>query len=163
MNIAKCRGLSAFTRLCKPYAEPYGWIAVRTISTSRVTFKTKRKAESIDFDALPKTKSDTSGTPVKPLEPWNEYRKAHQTHSADVGQDEEMIYRDAVAAGDIPDTALAKQVYLNWKRFPGCIIITRVGKFYEVCPPHFETIADLVVIFRTCCPIIFSVEFETGK
>lgn len=40
--------------------------------------------------------------------------------------------QDAIQQGVIPDTPLAHEVYLNWKRFPDCILLTRVGKFYEV-------------------------------
>nr|KIR47809.1 hypothetical protein I312_02957 [Cryptococcus bacillisporus CA1280] len=39
--------------------------------------------------------------------------------------------QDAIQQGIIPDTPLAHEVYLNWKRFPDCILLTRVGKFYE--------------------------------
>jgi hypothetical protein len=66
------------------------------------------------------------------LEPLLEHKKPHHAPSADVAEDEEKLYKDAIASGDIPDTALAKQVYLNWKRFPDCVVLTRVGKFYEV-------------------------------
>lgn len=45
---------------------------------------------------------------------------------------EENDYLAAVAQGVIPDSPLAKQVFQNWRRFPDCIILTRVGKFYEV-------------------------------
>lgn len=48
------------------------------------------------------------------------------------GPDFEEEYQAAVSAGSIPNSALAKQVFLNWKRFPDCIVLTRVGKFYEV-------------------------------
>lgn len=134
MNIAKCRGLPAFFRLNSPRNQPLLGPAVRAISSSHAVFKTKNRTESLDFESLPRTKLHPDGVPIKPLEPWEEYRKAHQAPSPDVAKNEEVFYRDAVASGDIPDTALAKQVYLNWKRFPGCIVLTRVGKFYEVCP-----------------------------
>lgn len=41
-------------------------------------------------------------------------------------------YLAAVAQGEVPDSPLAEQVYQNWKRFPDAIVLTRVGKFYEV-------------------------------
>lgn len=134
MNIAKCLGLPAFFRLNSPRNQPLLGQAVRAISSSHAVYKTKKRTESLDFESLPKTKLHPDGLPIKPLEPWEKYRKAHQAPSPDVAKDEEILYRDAVASGDIPDTALAKQVYLNWKRFPGCIVLTQVGKFYEVCP-----------------------------
>lgn len=131
MNIARCRGLAAFSNLRSVNQIP-GWIAIRPISTTTVASKTKKISESIDYDALPKSKVDAAGERVKPLDEYKEYKKAHQASSVDVAEDEERLYRDAIASGDIPDTALAKQVYLNWKRFPDCVVLTRVGKFYEV-------------------------------
>lgn len=41
-------------------------------------------------------------------------------------------YKAAVVRGEVPDTPLAEEVYTNWKRFPDAILLTRVGKFYEV-------------------------------
>lgn len=45
---------------------------------------------------------------------------------------EEAEYRAALEAGEIPETPLSKLVWLNWKRFPDCILLTQVGNFYEV-------------------------------
>ena len=42
------------------------------------------------------------------------------------------MWRRAVLNREVPDTPLAKDIYLNYRRFPGCIVLTRVGKFYEV-------------------------------
>jgi hypothetical protein len=131
MNIARCRGFTTSVNIRSPSLAPR-LISIRTISSSIAALKSKKKSESIDFEALPKTKRDPAGIPVKPLEPLLEYKKAHHAPSVDVAEDEEKLYKDAIASGDIPDTALAKQVYLNWKRFPDCVVLTRVGKFYEV-------------------------------
>jgi hypothetical protein len=131
MNIARCRGSTIFVNLLSLSLAPR-ITSIRTISSSNTALKSKKKTESIDFGALPKTKRDSAGTPVKPLEPLLEYNKPHHAPSVDVAEDEERLYKDAIASGDIPDTALAKQVYLNWKRFPDCVVLTRVGKFYEV-------------------------------
>ena len=131
MNIARCRGFNAFVK-SRSLSLATRTISVRTISSSNTALKSKKKSESIDFEALPKTKRDLTGSPVKPLEPLPEYKKPHHAPSVDVAEDEERLYKDAIASGDIPDTALAKQVYLNWKRFPECVVLTRVGKFYEV-------------------------------
>jgi DNA mismatch repair ATPase MutS len=131
MNIARCRGSAVFVNLRSLNRAPR-IISIRTISSSNTALKSKKKTESTDFEALPKTKRDPAGIPVKPLEPLPEYKKPHHAPSVDVAEDEERLYKDAIASGDIPDTALAKQVYLNWKRFPDCVVLTRVGKFYEV-------------------------------
>jgi len=131
MNIARCRGSTIFINLRSLKRAPR-FTTIRAISSSNAALKSKKKSESIDFEALPKTKRDLTGSPVKPLEPLPEYKKPHHAPSVDVAEDEERLYKDAIASGDIPDTALAKQVYLNWKRFPECVVLTRVGKFYEV-------------------------------
>jgi hypothetical protein len=131
MNIARCRGSTVFINLRSLNRAPR-FTTIRAISSSNTALKSKKKTESIDFEALPKTKRDPAGIPVKPLEPLLEYKKPHHAPSVDVAEDEERLYKDAIASGDIPDTALAKQVYLNWKRFPDCVVLTRVGKFYEV-------------------------------
>lgn len=131
MNTARCRGSAVLFNLRSPIRAP--WLTrIRTISSSNAALKSKKKTESIDFDALPKTKRDPNGSPVKPLASLVEYKKTHYAASVDVAENEERLYKDAIAVGDIPDTALAKQVYLNWKRFPDCVVLTRVGKFYEV-------------------------------
>jgi len=39
----------------------------------------------------------------------------------------------------IPDTDLHKHVFRNMKRFPDCIVLTRVGKFYEVSDPPIKS------------------------
>jgi len=131
MNIARCRGFNAFVK-SRSLSLATRTTSIRTISSSNTALKSKKKSESIDFEDLPQTKRDPTGTPVKPLEPLLEYKKPHHAPSVDVAENEEELYKDAIASGDIPDTALAKQVYLNWKRFPDCVVLTRVGKFYEV-------------------------------
>ena len=52
---------------------------------------------------------------------------------AEMTIDEQM--EKALDEWKIPDTDLAKHVFRNTKRFPDCIVLTRVGKFYEVNPP----------------------------
>jgi hypothetical protein len=131
MNIARCRGNTVFANLRSLSRAPRV-TGIRAISSSNTALKSKKKTESIDWEDLPRTKIDPAGSPIKPLEPLLEYKKPHHAPSVDVAEDEERLYKDAIASGDIPDTALAKQVYLNWKRFPDCVVLTRVGKFYEV-------------------------------
>jgi hypothetical protein len=158
MNIARCRSIAAFIHLRSFQKGPAGAAYVRSFTSTSVYLKAKKRTESFDFDSLPKSRLDNSGAPVKSLEPWKEYKKAHHAPSVEVADDEESLYREAVAAGDIPDTALAKQVYLNWKRFPDCIVLTRVGKFYEAsCPrsavsgaDEFSHISPPLFNFRLC-------------
>lgn len=42
------------------------------------------------------------------------------------------LVEDAICREEIPDTQLLKDIYRNYLRFPDCIVLTRVGKFYEV-------------------------------
>ncbi|ORX34650.1 muts domain V-domain-containing protein [Kockovaella imperatae] len=49
-------------------------------------------------------------------------------------------YDEAVRAGTIPSTALSRVIFRNWLRFPGCIILTKVGGFYE---SYFEPALEL--------------------
>ena len=106
----------------------------RQISASISLAKTNKgpRRETFSFDELPKARLDAAGKAATPLGPYKEYEKEHHAPSPGVLSEEEELYREAIRTGDIPDTALAKQVYLNWKRFPDCIVLTRVGKFYEV-------------------------------
>jgi hypothetical protein len=55
-----------------------------------------------------------------------------QAGTTESGTDFRAAYLAAVAQGEVPDSPLAEQVYHNWKRFPDAIVLTRVGKFYEV-------------------------------
>lgn len=50
----------------------------------------------------------------------------------DISPEEQAEYEAALKAGEIPETPLSKLVWLNWKRFPDCILLTQVGNFYEV-------------------------------
>lgn len=49
---------------------------------------------------------------------------------------ENAEFARAIKAGQVPDTALSRLVYDNWKRFPDCILLTQVGNFFEAsyCP-----------------------------
>ncbi len=48
--------------------------------------------------------------------------------------DWEAAFLRAVEAGELPGTDLSKVVYKHRMRFPDAIVLTRVGKFYEVSP-----------------------------
>jgi hypothetical protein len=133
MNIARCRVRAVSQCAVNLGYRPITHPTRRLISSSLPSLKVKKVRQSLDFDSLPKSKLDSAGQPLAPLEPYKEYKKkAHHAPSVEYASQEEESYRRAVAEGDVPDTALAKQVYLNWKRFPDCIVLTRVGKFYEV-------------------------------
>jgi DNA mismatch repair ATPase MutS len=59
---------------------------------------------------------------------------------------EALIHAETQRAMDeqrIPSSPLAESVYKNYLRFPGCIVLTRVGKFYEVCVGLVKTGAGL--------------------
>ncbi len=71
----------------------------------------------------------------------------------------------ALEEGSIPDSPLARQVFANWKRYPESIVLTRVGKFYEVSPrPASAEVSThscsctkvFIVIFCTSHPPVFA-------
>lgn len=134
MALARCRSVIAGACAGPSLKAPSQTTTLRLISTTPA-LANKRKSknrQTIAFDELPTSKIGIDGSAAVPLAPWKEFRKEHHAPSPDVLSDEEALYKQAIISGDIPDTALAKQVYLNWKRFPDCIVLTRVGKFYEV-------------------------------
>lgn len=55
----------------------------------------------------------------------------------------------------IPDSPLAHSVFRNWKRFPDCIVLTKVGKFYEVSLTNTSVPERFSLFMRTgsllCC------------
>ncbi|WWD22390.1 hypothetical protein CI109_106881 [Kwoniella shandongensis] len=78
--------------------------------------------------------------PLKSDEPLVAIDRLAAPVPAPTPTDEEEDLRQAIAEGIIPNTPLAKEVYINWKRFPDCILLTRVGKFYE---SYFEPARQL--------------------
>lgn len=57
---------------------------------------------------------------------------------------ENAEFARAVKAGQVPDTALSRLIYDNWKRFPDCVLLTQVGSFFEVTPHRSR--ADTVIL-----------------
>ncbi|WVF66211.1 hypothetical protein IAT40_000951 [Kwoniella sp. CBS 6097] len=51
----------------------------------------------------------------------------------------------AIKEGIIPDSPLAREIYANWLRYPDCILLTRVGKFYE---SYYEPARELSAILN---------------
>ena len=54
----------------------------------------------------------------------------------------------AIEAGELPNTELSKLVFKNSMRFPDAIVLTRVGKFYEVRVSYSKYSIDR----RMCSP-----------
>jgi hypothetical protein len=75
---------------------------------------------------LPATKNEAEGIdgPSVPLPPLDDPRSGFE-------QSIEAQLEIALNEHRIPDSPLAKTIFRNWKRFPDCIVLTRVGKFYE--------------------------------
>lgn len=146
MALTRCRGCIAGLRRGLELKSQETPLYLRHISlSSSVSKASKGKSkQTISFDELPRAKVDSAGKAATPLAPYKEYEKEHHAPSPDALLDEEHLYRQAVKTGDIPDTALAKQVYLNWKRFPDCIVLTRVGKFYEVSLKYHFKLSKVV-------------------
>ncbi|ODN76055.1 hypothetical protein L202_06000 [Cryptococcus amylolentus CBS 6039] len=120
-------------------------------SPTRLAPKTPRKASKSATPSfeLSELQSTISGLKSEPLAPWSDTstvspsRRAKRVAHADPLEDGQQIAQstwqvteqdeihNAIQSGIIPDTALAHEIFLNWKRFPDCILLTRVGKFYE--------------------------------
>ncbi|WVQ80362.1 hypothetical protein IAT38_002467 [Cryptococcus sp. DSM 104549] len=68
------------------------------------------------------SKAKRSASPKKKSAPKDEVEPAIS--------DDEAVQR-AIDSGEIPRSPLALEVFINSRRFPDCILLTRVGKFYE--------------------------------
>ncbi|WWC97095.1 hypothetical protein V866_003973 [Kwoniella sp. B9012] len=112
---------------------------------------------SFHLSDLPTRKLGEDGQPLPPLGKWREDVVSHanvdnlrnaspQLDTAVLSPAEEQAEVDrAIAAGTIPSSDLSREVYTNWLRFPDCILLTRVGKFYE---SYFEPARQLSSILN---------------
>ena len=144
-----CRLTALRPRSCpicrSPRHRPFSQATVLNRPSAAVATKPEKVVSQISD--LPQWKTASDGSRLQPLDPWVESekrrrgkRKADRSVGPDAEVDssaktEEAEYHAAITHGTIPDTALAKQVWQNWMRFPDCIVLTRVGKFYEVSLP----------------------------
>ncbi|BEJ10769.1 hypothetical protein CspHIS471_0101910 [Cutaneotrichosporon sp. HIS471] len=119
--------------------------------------RSRKKTTTIDFDDLPAFKVDAEGKSVGPLEDLLElgkgYRQATSRSSKselkdrhDTAAAENAEFARAVKAGKVPDTALSRLVYDNWRRFPDCILLTQVGSFFE---SYFEPAIEVSGLLGT--------------
>lgn len=105
-----------------------------------------RKSKKV-FADLPKTALDTGGQPLPPLEPLvAPVKRGRRKKSPTPLPAEEEVATASTTKDDHAQhprldekgpqgqawPALAKDVLTNLARFPGCILLTRVGGFYEV-------------------------------
>ncbi|KIM33811.1 hypothetical protein M408DRAFT_85594 [Serendipita vermifera MAFF 305830] len=104
---------------------------------------------------LPETLLSPSGRPLAPLSEWNggltgrssklaastskpsveKTKKSRVSRKAKVSDE-----KGALPIERRPDTELALEIYKNLERFPHCLLLTRVGQFYE---SYFEQAAEL--------------------
>lgn len=120
---------------------PYRSAAHRGIHTTLRTLqppkRTKvpkiRKVTKKQLKDLP-TQLIVDGEPISPLTPWpfNSPTTPASSSDADEDADGEGEYEKAVRDGHVPRTSLAREVWMNMKRYEGDILLTRVGMFYEV-------------------------------
>ncbi|GMK56766.1 hypothetical protein CspeluHIS016_0306060 [Cutaneotrichosporon spelunceum] len=139
-------------------ARPLGVRWNSTSASSKATVPPKRqsrkKTTTIDFDDLPAFKADAEGKSVGPLEDLLELGRGYKEGRLDmvVSDDtaaaaaENAEFARAVKAGQVPDTALARLVYDNWRRFPDCILLTQVGSFFE---SYFEPAIEVSGLLGT--------------
>ncbi|KDN52529.1 hypothetical protein K437DRAFT_186491 [Tilletiaria anomala UBC 951] len=127
--------------------------ASRTLFSAPKIFARTRL--SVIYDDLPTTAVDTEGRPLAPLAPLPKEsevrvrkRKAHKKTSLveaeaarpDTSGDPALAHVDELGVEGKAWPPLAKEVLANLARFPGCILLTRVGNFYE---SYFEQAPDV--------------------
>ncbi|KAL7420828.1 hypothetical protein Q5752_004781 [Cryptotrichosporon argae] len=101
---------------------------------------------TVSSSSLPTRLTDALGAPANPLAPLDDYRRRSSAPvrapappltgvaapaAVPTKRELDAEWSVAVKEGTVPDTPLARQVFETWHRFPGCIVLTRVGKFYE--------------------------------
>ncbi|WWC85774.1 uncharacterized protein L201_000640 [Kwoniella dendrophila CBS 6074] len=134
---------------------------VRAISNggSGKALKNKPISTSFKLTDLPRKAQDATGKSLPALESWKDDvgLRTSNTPLADnarspVSTDrvltpdaEQAEVEKAVKAGIIPNSLLSREVYTNWLRFPDCVLLTRVGKFYE---SYFEPAKQLSSILN---------------
>lgn len=118
---------------------------------------TKTASQTFNFDDLPTSLPGKDGRVQLPLQTWDarlgtwqsignepsydlspsvaSKRAARETK--EVAEVKTANWYDAevekaIDEHRIPDTKLGREIYENMLRFSGCIVLTRVGKFYEV-------------------------------
>ena len=99
----------------------------------KVKFSRKTKArptESFNFDDLPKEAKKSESTFGLYLSMI--LNKCDKVEGSPPPLTVDQQFDQAVNEDRVPNTDLAKVVFRNWRRFPDCIVLTRVGKFYEV-------------------------------
>nr|XP_019048677.1 hypothetical protein I302_02450 [Kwoniella bestiolae CBS 10118]OCF27607.1 hypothetical protein I302_02450 [Kwoniella bestiolae CBS 10118] len=119
------------------------------------TKKAKRVTTSFNLSALPKRALGEDSQPLPALGKWRDdvgsYGSLDPPQNGEPDPtvlspaEEQAAVDEAVKAGTIPDSALSREVYTNWLRFPDCILLTRVGKFYE---SYFEPARQLSSILN---------------
>lgn len=102
---------------------------LRTLQPKRTKVPKLRKVTKKQLKDLP-TQLIIDGEPISPLTPWP--NPTTPASSSDADADEEGEYEKAVRDGHVPRTSLAREVWMNMKRYEGDILLTRVGMFYEV-------------------------------
>ncbi|WVQ76288.1 hypothetical protein IAR50_005953 [Cryptococcus sp. DSM 104548] len=124
------------------------------------TLRNAQKSAPVNLE-LSDLRSTISGVKSEPLGSWSETstvspsRRAKKVLGPNPSEGDQQLAKgtrhvteqdeihNAIQSGIIPDTALAHEIFLNWKRFPDCILLTRVGKFYE---SYFEPARRLASI-----------------
>ncbi|EIW73297.1 hypothetical protein TREMEDRAFT_70943 [Tremella mesenterica DSM 1558] len=94
------------------------WLVQSSVSLATPAVKTKTVT---NFDDLPLRALDSSGQPAVSLPAYKDSLRSGRSKKKGV----------KLARKEIPDTPLTREIFFNYKRFPGCIVLTRVGKFYE--------------------------------
>jgi hypothetical protein len=114
------------------------------VAEAPVVKKTRKKKVIDPAPTIEEEESLDESLPEQP--PQRKARKSPKTKAKELEQEQivridrpagwtptiDDLVEDAICREEIPDTQLLKDIYRNYLRFPDCIVLTRVGKFYEV-------------------------------
>ncbi|WVQ93833.1 hypothetical protein IAU59_000911 [Kwoniella sp. CBS 9459] len=114
--------LSAWTDHGVPGKRPPTQTGGKPAAPSRRTTKKSSTAVNPDGDSPPEL-SGSGLVPFQTKDQRGEYPLSLAEEAAEINK--------AIKDGLIPESPLAREICANWLRFPDCILLTRVGKFYE--------------------------------
>lgn len=101
----------------------------KTGTNTKTRTKTSKKVCDLPTVAI----DPDTGLPLPPLPAFQTQTKStSKLPQRGGGNSEDLEWSRLVRDGLWPDTALAREVYDNGKRFPTDLLLTRVGMFYEV-------------------------------
>ena len=120
----------------QPIEFPEGDLSLRTSQTGHALPAKPRKRRVKSVQSPPEAEV-LGNAPVDPSVPVRRRRRktatqAEGTYMMNVATKGSSCLRLAEAEAPPPSTPLAAEILENLSRYPHCILLTRVGQFYEV-------------------------------